>query len=284
MRKRRFLAWLMTMVMAIGLMPATALAADYNDPPAPAPVTSVSTESDNPIQITKSVNEDGNAITMEAYVTNEVTMQDKSKPMDIVLVLDVSGSMAKYITSYQYVATQSQGWSYDDIDDGDYDYYYKDRENYYKVSAKRSSRDWQGNRTYWLEANGQQLGTTSTSKSTDVYTGVLYTRQAANSVTKMAALQSAVNNFIDSVAKDAADNNVAHRISIVKFAGTKNNVVGDDKYDSGQYKYNYSQIVKTLTGVSGNGAGNLKTAVNNLTAAGATSADYGLELAKTVLA
>ncbi len=130
MRKRRFLAWLMTMVMAIGLMPATALADDSFDA-APAPVTSVSTESDNPIQITKSVNEDGNAITMEAYVTNEVTMQDKSKPMDIVLVLDVSGSMANNITSYQYVATQSQGWSYNNINKGDY--YYKDGENYYKA-------------------------------------------------------------------------------------------------------------------------------------------------------
>ncbi|MGM9916581.1 InlB B-repeat-containing protein, partial [Anaerotignum sp.] len=278
MRKRRFLAWLMTMVMAIGLMPATALADDSFDA-APAPVTSVSTESDNPIQITKSVNEDGNAITMEAYVTNEVTMQDKSKPMDIVLVLDVSGSMANNITSYQYVATQSQGWSYNNINKGDY--YYKDGENYYKVSAE-SKRDW-FSQTYWLEANGQQLGGTSTSKSATLYTGVLYTRQTASSVTKIAALQSAVNNFIDSVAKDAAANNVEHRISIVKFAGTKNNVVGDDKYDSGQYKYNYSQIVKTLTEVSGDGAGNLKTAVNKLTAAGATSADYGLELANTVL-
>ena len=33
------------------------------------------------------------SLTLEAYVTNEVTKGSKTTPLDIVLVLDVSGSM-----------------------------------------------------------------------------------------------------------------------------------------------------------------------------------------------
>ena len=44
--------------------------------------------------IHKSVNEAGNELTLEAYLTNEVTQTVSVKPLDIVLVLDQSGSMA----------------------------------------------------------------------------------------------------------------------------------------------------------------------------------------------
>lgn len=46
--------------------------------------------------------------------------------------------------------------------------------------------------------------------------------------------------------------------------------------------YNYSQVVKGLTKAS-TGSGELKAAVNGLKAAGATQADFGMQLAKSVL-
>ena len=52
------------------------------------------TTDNGPVHIKKSVNESGTKLTLEAYLTNEVTETVSSKPLDIVLVLDQSGSMA----------------------------------------------------------------------------------------------------------------------------------------------------------------------------------------------
>lgn len=106
--------------------------------------------------------------------------------------------------------------------------------------------------------------------------------EAYNKTTKIAALKSAVNNFIDLLAADAAENDVQHKISIIKFAGANSNSVGNDKYWSGGYNYNYSQVVKDWTNASE--ATTLKTAVNALSAAGATAADYGMAHATNQLA
>lgn len=72
-------------------------------------------------------------------------------------------------------------------------------------------------------------------------------------------------------------------IAIVKFAGNKKNIVGNNTYQEGGYKYNYSQIVRHLTTVDATGADALKTAVRALRAAGATAADYGMQHAQTII-
>ena len=59
--------------------------------------------------------------------------------------------------------------------------------------------------------------------------------------------------------------------------------VGNDMYRESGYRYNYTQIVKELTSVE-TGKSALIDAVNNLWAAGATSADYGMQLAQAALA
>ena len=69
-------------------------------------------------------------------------------------------------------------------------------------------------------------------------------------------------------------------IAVVKFASDKENDVGNGYNGSG---YNYSQIVQNLTAVNEAGANSLKTAVNQLTAAGATRADYGMQHAQTIV-
>lgn len=167
------------------------------------------------VQLDKTVtgpDTDGNyTVRLEAYATGAQTTVVSTKPCDIVLVLDVSGSMDERMSQY-------------------------DRTK------------------------------------------------------KLTALKNAVNNFIDQVAAKETDG-VTHRISIVKFAGETTDKVGNDTYDvtTGIWPfeetntYNYSQIVKGLMDAK-SGQAKLKEAVNALKAAGATSADYGMEHAQTVLA
>ena len=87
--KKKFLALVLTLAMVLSLVPATALAVGEN-----SPVTEVSTDANSPVQIKKSINDTGDKLTLEAYLTNEVTENVSTKPLDIVLVLDQSGSMA----------------------------------------------------------------------------------------------------------------------------------------------------------------------------------------------
>ncbi len=100
------------------------------------------------------------------------------------------------------------------------------------------------------------------------------------------ALKSAANSFIDTIAKQNEDIegvNRQHRVAIVKFAGKKSNDIGNNKYRDGGYSYNYTQVMKELTYCSGSNADDLKkNTINQIQPAGATRADYGLELAEKI--
>lgn len=96
------------------------------------------------------------------------------------------------------------------------------------------------------------------------------------------ALKAAANSFIDEIAKQNAnisDPAQQHQVSLVKFAGKKSNQVGNDTYRDGKYTYNYSQVMKNLTSCVGSLADDLKSTVNAIKPAGATQADFGLQLA-----
>lgn len=100
------------------------------------------------------------------------------------------------------------------------------------------------------------------------------------------ALKSAANSFIDTIAKQnegIEGVNRQHRVAIVKFAGKKSNDIGNDKYRDGGYSYNCTQVMKELTYCSGSNADDLKkNTINQIQPAGATRADYGLELAEKI--
>lgn len=192
-----------------------------------------------------------------------------SVPMDIVLVLDVSGSMNDELTSttnyteiYNNLSTRSS-------------YYIRVNDSWtevkYNSMGQKGWRYWSGwNYTYVTPKTGADDETAGSVQ--------FYTRNILKE-TKMDALKSAVNNFLDSTAVqngEITDDAKKHRVSLVKFASDKTDTVGNDKDKDG---YNYSQIVSGLTtDIAG-----LKTTVNGFDAAGATSADYGMEHATAVL-
>lgn len=200
-------------------------------------------------------------LTLEAYATGSTTTTTSTAPVDIVLVLDVSGSMDDYMETYS-ISTNGTYYYYDEGGFLGYNAGYK--RAYYCSSCEG-----------WYTKNHSQYdhGTRLTPKTSANDSGIQFY------VTKMETLKSAVNGFIDSVAAKSADSQIA----IVKFAGDKRDIVGNDTYEKGGYTYNYSQIVQNLTTVDETGASSLKTAVNGLIAAGTTLANYGMEHAQTII-
>ena len=103
-----------------------------------------------------------------------------------------------------------------------------------------------------------------------------------DSTKRIDALKNAANSFIDTIAKqnegiEGVDRQ--HKVAIVKFAGDETEKIGNDQYKQGQFWYNYSQVVEGLTDCSGGKATDLKNKIAEIKPAGATRADYGLELA-----
>ena len=105
------------------------------------------------------------------------------------------------------------------------------------------------------------------------------------STKRIDALKNAANHFIDTIAeqnKSIKDADKQHKVAIVKFAGKETDSVGNETYRSDGYTYNFSQTMQKLTACSGGGAEGLKKTVNSIKPAGATRADYGMDLAKGI--
>lgn len=211
--------------------------------------------------VTKDENSDTYTVRLEAYATGEQTTTVSTKPCDIVLVLDVSGSMDEDLGSVSKTAADKELGQIEGY------YYYNNSFGRYDIRYNPQTRQWEA-KDKWV--------------STGLLKGY-YDWQTCSKTTfyysKLSALKSAVNTFIEEVAKKETDS-VHHNISIVKFAGDSINTVGNDTY--GWYEYNYSQIVKKLTDAK-SGQTELKDAVNALSAGGATAADYGMEHAQSIL-
>lgn len=226
-------------------------------------------------------------LTLEAFATGTTTTTTTTDPVDIVLVLDVSGSMDENLMNYTYNSV------YNPKTNGRTDYYYQDENGQYQQAyycdgeygllgshhdAGWYTQDHQSRRGCQGES-GRRLTPKTSASDTDTSRTQFYTRTEQDSGTKkIATLKTAVSTFIDSVAEKSPDSSIA----IVKFAGNKRDTVGNDTYRNGRYTYNYSQIVQELTPVN-TGARSLKTAVNGLIAAGTTAADYGMQHAQTII-
>lgn len=242
------------------------------------------------VQLSKTVTPDENSdaytVRLEAYATGAQTTVVSTKPCDIVLVLDVSGSMDDYLKETVYTQLNNySNFNSNNYDKKDNRFVQLDDGTYAKVTITETESGNGRGKTYtytYTDENGTVHTETSSGRDNKFTAWTLYyAEQIDSSVKKLDALKSAVNTFIDQVADKETDT-VKHNISIVKFSGKKTNTVGNDTYKSGGYTYNYSQIVKELTDAK-TGQQALKDAVSALHAAGATRSDNGMEHAKDIL-
>ena len=238
---------------------------------------------------------DGNyTIKLETWAEGETIIEEKTKPVDVVLVLDVSGSMD---FPKGPVTAETRNFSYDYIANSEYTYFYRTQNqdgtySYWKVyPAIDEEGDYHltyypgdprhiGNNYYgdgWSRTASGGLGNRTLYRGTE---------------TRMDALKNAVNAFIEDVelrdqVKDDNGNvtgRLGNRISIIKFAGDSSNSVGNDTYNSGAAGMaNNSQIVMNLTKVEGNVA-TMQAAINGFQSMGGTQAGYGMTHAVSALA
>lgn len=201
---------------------------------------------------------------LKSVVTN-------TTPLDIVLVVDTSGSMdnsAGHDMGYSYSPTYDvNNWGtyyiqvngqWTELDHSNQGWYYGSRNNRTYVTPARWEGDTEGGRVQFYTRSNQQMS-------------------------RMEALQNAANAFVDSVAAmndGITDTAQQHRISLVKFASDENNSIGNGTDSDG---YNYSQVVSDLTAYTTQNASTLKNTINSLEGEGATRADYGMHQAQRVL-
>lgn len=91
---KRLLTWVLVLVMTLSLLPLNVLAAE-NDVPENTNPSIVESEKTRGAHLVKSATKDGDTykIQLESWVTGKVEQTTGSAPLDIVLVLDQSGSM-----------------------------------------------------------------------------------------------------------------------------------------------------------------------------------------------
>ena len=263
--RKRGLALLMCICMIFTLLPFSAFADGEETYKTHSETNGVVMD-----KTVKHVSGDRYKVTLEQYVSGSVT-PGTTTPIDAVLVLDVSGSMDKGFGKGDAAYVEE----YNPEKNSNYTYYIKDANGRYTgVSWCSKCKEFTDGCTWFF---GHFAGNKYTPKTSaeDTTPGRV---QFFSSNTKITALKSAVNGFIDAIATGNPDS----KIAIVKFAGDKKDTVGNETYKESGYTYNYTQIVQGLTKVDSDGAVALKSSVNALTAGGATSADYGLEKAKTV--
>lgn len=269
---KRLLTWVLVLVMTLSLLPLNVLAVE-GDPATDGGAAAT----DDKLHFTKEATLDPQTgeiiVHMEAWATGEVTTSTSTEALDIVLVLDVSGSMKE-----DFIQEKSEFVPVYNLDK-EKTYYVEGYYNYHEVTWCADCNKWTRGcmgASGWHVSLGKYEAKTNADDSNSDHEQ-LYEYSYTPGQNKLDALKGAVKSFIDNVATKSPGS----RISIVKFAGDKSSEVGNDMYFYGNY--NRTQIVKKLTAVTTSGAAELKAAVNALNYGGATAADYGIEKAQEAL-
>ena len=237
-------------------------------------------------------------ITLEAFVSGELTITSKNIPSDIVLVLDVSSSMAEPKGSTTTLGATSL--SYNDVVNGDVDYfiYLQDGQGYYWEKIYGESYNGRyylyarpKNKRYLSGTNNTQQGRPNNAPS-DPSTNIITNRTGLVSGTsRITALQKAVCAFLDKIELADANildeegniikernNRLGNQVAIVKFASSTSNTIGNNFDNYGQ---NYTQRVQTFTPIENN-VESMQTTVNGFMPAGSTNADGGMTFANNL--
>ena len=250
---------------------------------------------DNGLNVNKyaEANDDGSyTITIEQWLDG---MESKA-PLDIVMVIDVSGSMQDVFYDHVYASTIDTSKAYYvslNTTSGSTMYrvsYCKYCGQWY-VTGKDASEEHYTNyyrygagyvKTFY-HAYYKTYGA-FTPKASDTSTSGYYFYELFTG--KLTDLQNAANGFINIIADAAVTDEVDHRISIVKFADGMTSAIGNNtgtfESESGTYTGNYTQIVKTMRSAN-TYRNDLISAINSFDPAGSTRTDYAMCKAKEVI-
>ena len=174
--------------------------------------------------------------------TSNIRTLSGGVPLDIVMVLDTSGSMDEDMGA-EYVQTYDDGKMW--------------QKRYVLVDGKYTEIKRYGLINWTWQLNGKDIQV----KYSESDSG--YQMYKLEELSKMDALKNAVNNFIDATADingSISSSDERHRISIVNYASS-------------------SDIRQHFVECTNDTKADLKSVVNELNANGATAADYGMEKA-----
>jgi len=243
-------------------------------------------------------------IRLETFATGTTTVTETSTPVNVVLVLDVSGSMAW--PKGDFSQTSKTTFSYNDIVNGNVDYFRTYSGYHEQIFAEENNGSYYlyvspdggtgNNQGHYLDEEGNVVtGRNNAASSTDPNAVLVTTYKARTSyyyndgwdnrssfsqgLSRIHALRDAVCDFIDDIEKndlkdkDGNDRSerLHNKIAIVKFAGNGNNT-----------SYNTNETIVTLRNTEGNVA-SMKETVRALMPKGATQAGQGMSLANTQL-
>lgn len=284
MRKwKQALALVLALVMALSLVALPSFAADEDSTGTETLPNGVSvvnpggpTEGVTGMEMSKTLqlNADGKTgiLTLEAYATGQSQVVQKDVPLDIVLVLDTSGSMDNKISEYHETYSISNNGTYYYMDsNGQY------QQAYYCGGGSTHDGGW------YTEKHSNGLfglgsyhdGTRLTPKTSSADTNGVQFFYTSSQLTRMDALKTAVNNFAESVAAKAkgsdgqygGEDDVNYRIAVVEFASEAYNLT------------NGLVDMDTSRGLT-----QVKNAVSGLQAGGDTYPATGLNMANSIFA
>lgn len=278
--KRKIITSLLAVILVITMMPLSVFAVE-------TPVAQAA-EGGLIVDKTATLEDDGTyTFNLEAFATGKTITITKTDPTDVVLVLDVSGSMDE---DYSYITGQDWQFADDYVRNMPTDVYHKCLDGTYSTvtwtkegtlsstirytcNNCKATRKW--STPLWNKIPGEG--------SDDPWNLYRYT-DVRTSKNKMTAMKEAAIAFVNGVAEKNAeltDVTQQHRVSIVKFADEiiKTNV-GNEVDSNG---YNYTQTVTAMTEVTADTKDSIVADINSLNFGGATAADKGLEVAKDTL-
>lgn len=286
--RKRIIALLLALILTVGLLPTVALAADGENPTTDSGSVTKEASKDN-LNLVKTVTKEGDnyKVTLESWATGTVTSSSTPVPMDIILLLDQSGSMKKNFTS-------SSTETYNNLNKKNKKIYADYRNNCYIKSGNQYLKvtvtyQWEfgfSNDVYTYTWNGGSH--TSTGGNSKPKIPLFYKSTTNSSTTRIAALKTAVSSFINKVNTEATTKNVDHRVAVVGFASTRSDYYENTELLSTPDVVNYGSannidyrnaLVSAKTNKN-----KLDTAINRLAARGDTYPEYGFDMANQIFA
>ena len=303
----------LALTMAIGLLytSGTVNAVDNNSPDA------TTTNDVEGLELNKTAvydeDTDKYKITLDAFTTGEVTTETSSKPLDIVLVLDQSGSMADGFTYVQSTSFEKFEGTYAEAYNRAV-YHKAENGEYHELNVDRTmgGAEWGSifHYRFYCEQCDMIVHDTHDKWEFNWSNGVLAWGYGGHpddsnilvrvnetgTISKVEALKTSAQNFIDSVRQNANETGVEHKISVVGFGsetgyGNNTEILSVEGTNSTidrnttvgiKYSNNLTDLQYRSSLVNCNNS-ILDNAIDALAANGATRADLGMKMAERIL-